>query len=188
MSSFAPVSFLLPPTLLHFFSSSRYKTAPLTDKLSAASVERLYLQALKLELYAKTYYYWKQNITTNESCWRWPAIACDGYAGKGYGGTNPQLMPGSLLAVGPADARSLLPLLKTVPGRKIMEALRDYGGYLVDDTASPSAAFCAEHSVNAEVLAEYGWDIRVRMLLCVFTSSFFRCVFLVRSRARSHVQ
>ena len=34
--------------------------------------------ALKLELFAKQYYYWKVGTTTNETCWRWPAIACDG--------------------------------------------------------------------------------------------------------------
>lgn len=54
--------------------------------------------------------------------------------------------------------------MRSVPAAKILAALRDYGGYLVDDTAGPSpqgsAAFCAEHTVNAEVLATYGWDIR----------------------------
>jgi len=67
-------------------------------------------------------------------------------------------MPGSLLAVDRRDAAKLLPRLGTVPGRKILSALRDYGGYLVDDTASNDAAFCAEHEVNAEIMEHYGWD------------------------------
>ena len=120
--------------------------------------------ALKLELYGHSYYYWDVNTTTNRTCWRWPASACDGYAAKAYRGTNPQLMPGSLLAVAPAAAATLLPKMRSVPAAKILAALRDYGGYLVDDTAGPapagSAAFCAEHAVNSEVLAAYGWDIR----------------------------
>eukprot|EP01045_Picozoa_sp_COSAG04_P037842 COSAG04_NODE_9865_length_826_cov_0.946355_1_plen_81_part_10 len=65
--------------------------------------------ALKLELYAHYYYYWRRNVTTSDTCWRWPAQVCDGYAGnpgsQGYNGSNPQLMPGSLLAV-PALASS----------------------------------------------------------------------------------
>ena len=120
--------------------------------------------ALKLELFAKQYYFWQPNVTTNETCFRWPAIACDGYAPKGYGGSDPELMPGSLLVVGRSEAAELLPKLRTGPGRKILGAVRDYGAYLVDDTAGPapngSAAFCAEAAVNAEVLAQFGWDIR----------------------------
>lgn len=69
-------------------------------------------------------------------------------------------MPGTLLVVARRDAAKLLPSLGTIPGRKILSALRDHGGYLVDDTASNNAAFCAEHELNAEVIEHYGWDIR----------------------------
>lgn len=51
-----------------------------------------------------------------------------------------------------ASAARILRNLTTVPGRKILEALRDYGGYIVDDigSATEGAALCAEHAVNAE--------------------------------------
>ena len=120
--------------------------------------------ALKLELFGHYYYYWRRGVTTSDTCWRWPAQVCDGYAGSphgnGYNGTNPDLMPGSLLAVPAAASSMLMSAIKTAPAKKILQALTTYGGYLVDDTASNTAAFCAEHSVNAEMLHHYGWDIR----------------------------
>ena len=60
------------------------------------------------------------------------------------------------------SATIVLRNLTTVPGRKILEALRDYGGYIVDDigSATEGAAFCAEHNVNNEMLKHYGWDMR----------------------------
>ena len=110
--------------------------------------------ALKLELYAHYYYYWRRNVTTSDTCWRWPAQVCDGYAGnpgsQGYNGSNPQLMPGSLLAVPASASSSLMPTLKTPPARKILQALTTYGGYLVDDTAGNSAAFCAVSTAACE--------------------------------------
>ena len=55
-----------------------------------------------------------------------------------YNGTNPFLAPGSLLAIPPADADSVR--TATTPGEKIKQALVDYGGYLVDDTACDSVS------------------------------------------------
>lgn len=107
------------------------------------------MHALKLEHYAHRYYIWDQTVTTNQTCWRWPAAACDGYAESQYRGTNPEVMPGSLLAVDAEIAAALLPHMRPVLARKTIAALRDYGGYMVDVTAGPptagSAAFCAEY-------------------------------------------
>jgi hypothetical protein len=55
--------------------------------------------ALKLELVASQYFWWQENITNYSTCWRWPARTCDGYAPARYRGTDPDLQPGSLLAV-----------------------------------------------------------------------------------------
>ena len=56
--------------------------------------------ALKLELFAAQNYY---NDGNQADCYRWPATTCDGYfdspGSLEYGGTNPALRPGSLLAL-----------------------------------------------------------------------------------------
>lgn len=120
--------------------------------------------ALKLELWAHRWYF--RHGDNRSSCFTWPATGCDSYAFDpelGYNGTNPFVRPGSLLAVPPAAAAALAPRLATAPGAKILRALTDFGGYLVDDTASAQngAAFCAEPGVNAEVEAAFGYSIRI---------------------------
>jgi len=42
-----------------------------------------------------------------------------------------------------------------VPGARLRDALTHYGGYVVDDTASDSAALCAEAGTNDEFAAQY---------------------------------
>ena len=72
-------------------------------------------------------------------------------------------MPGTLLAIPAERAAELLGKnVTSAPGRKILAALRDFGGYIVDDigSANEGAALCAEHAVSAEMLAVYGWDWR----------------------------
>eukprot|EP00054_Salpingoeca_dolichothecata_P019611 m.122193 g.122193 ORF g.122193 m.122193 type:complete len:354 (-) comp23316_c0_seq1:70-1131(-) len=107
--------------------------------------------ALKLELYAHQYYYGKP------PGYFWPANTCDGYAFKPgalrYNGTNPLLSPGSLLAIPPSLAASVN--ISTTPGQKILRALTDYGGYLVDDTAWDAGAVCTEHGVTDELQHAY---------------------------------
>jgi hypothetical protein len=86
--------------------------------------------ALKLELWAQKYYFYNWSSRDPSSCFRWPAVGCDSYCcgsqAHGYGGANPALVPGALLAVPPALAAALSPA--TVPGAKILRALTDYGG------------------------------------------------------------
>lgn len=123
--------------------------------------------ALKLELFAHD---WEWNGGPNNSCvpggdpsdccYTWPATKCDGYAGAsadGYNGTNPLLKPGSLLAVPQAALPSLN--VTTAPGKAILAALSTYGGYIVDDTAWPTAAICMEYGVVDEVKAAYNISV-----------------------------
>ena len=53
--------------------------------------------------------------------------------------------------------------LTTEPGRLILAALTDYGGYIVDDTGSRQGggALCMEHAVNAEILQAYGYSVAI---------------------------
>jgi hypothetical protein len=69
---------------------------------------------------------------------RWPAVKADsGYEGK-YGGENPEVKMGSLLALPPDTDLSTI----TQPDvRKVAEALLTYGGYVVDETGgAPSGS------------------------------------------------
>ena len=89
--------------------------------------------ALKVNLYAQKYLAYNEDETPG---YRWPAIRADGYANEStYGGPNPALEMGALLALLPNfDVNSL----QTEPGRIIATAFINYGGYVVDDTAGMS--------------------------------------------------
>lgn len=108
--------------------------------------------ALKLELFAKDYYFSKPPGFV------WPALNCDGYAFDpssplAYGGSNPFLSPGALLAI-PANVSVNV---TTAPGAQLLWTLQNYGGYLVDDTAWNRGTFCVEHGVEDEFQAAYGY-------------------------------
>ena len=123
--------------------------------------------ALKLELPGWLYYYGARPLNPrtpyNQGAtqYRWPATRSDIYTWDmasplHYNGTNPALVPGALLAVPASAAQSLQ--LHTQVGRKILGALRDYGGYVVDDTASiynQDAAIVTEPAVEEELRVHY---------------------------------
>eukprot|EP00039_Didymoeca_costata_P002183 m.58082 g.58082 ORF g.58082 m.58082 type:complete len:201 (+) comp11154_c0_seq4:726-1328(+) len=93
-------------------------------------------------------------------CGKRPATGSDSGSEKApgglYGGSDPNVAPGALLAI-PATIASTLNMT-TVVGNKIKQALTDYGGYIVDDTGGGnSAAICMEAAVNAEMRATYGY-------------------------------
>lgn len=124
--------------------------------------------ALKLELNAVTYY-WPGRDPKGSPCFTWPALNCDGYAHDNcttdphcYNGSNPLLRPGALLAVPPSVASQLAGQLRTAPGRVILAALTDYGGYLVDDTYANRGTFCTEHGVTDEFTTAWGWPFNAQ--------------------------
>ncbi|MGD0920798.1 MAG: hypothetical protein ABSA70_03420 [Terriglobia bacterium] len=114
--------------------------------------------ALKLEAWAQTYYYY----SASRPGYRWPADRADDYAPAQYHGTNPALTEGSLLAIPRSVSISTLGL-ETDAARKIAQALQDYGGYIVDDTAWDDFQFATEvnpsDSVRKQFLADYGYQI-----------------------------
>ena len=63
------------------------------------------------------------------------------------------MAPGSLLAIPKSIADAVG--VTTVPGQRIKQALVDYGGYVVDDTASDSAAVVFEYAADAEFTRLY---------------------------------
>jgi hypothetical protein len=111
--------------------------------------------ALKLELGGEYYYFGG----SRKACYRWPADTCDGSAPTRYTGTDPNVQPGSLLAVPQAVADALAPQLTSVPAKKILDALTSYGGYLVDNTAGNRGTVCGQFGLKEEVEAEYGFAL-----------------------------
>lgn len=118
--------------------------------------------ALKAELFAHNYYY------NQKPCYHWPALNCDGYALNCtqdpwgcYGGHNPLLTPGSLLAIPQADAPAVNASLRTAPARSLLWTLSNYGAYLVDDTYENRGTLCTEHGATDEFAAAWGWPFNV---------------------------
>ena len=110
--------------------------------------------ALKMELWAQLYYFY----SAQRPGFRWPASTADSGASTFYGGTNPQLMNGSLLAIPPGVTPQSLGITSTV-GMKIFTALQNYGAYIVDDTAWNATALCAETGVDQQVLTSLGYNM-----------------------------
>ncbi len=107
--------------------------------------------AIKLNLYAAHYYHYSAAVPG----YRWPATTADSYANGVYGGTNPKLVAGSLLAIPPGVSPATIGITHPV-ALKLFAALQDYGVYLVDDSAWDAAAFSWERGVDEEVQTAYG--------------------------------
>lgn len=118
--------------------------------------------AMKVNLYTPKVGYYSLDESDGKVGYRWPATKCDSNADDPtsrnyYGGTNPEIQMGTLLALLPSfDIESL----RTEPAKIIARAFRDYGAYVVDNTAWDVYAIEIEHnptsSIVEEVLADYG--------------------------------
>jgi hypothetical protein len=115
--------------------------------------------ALKLQLWAKPYYYGTAHGANKSTCYHWPALVCDGYSSDPalYGGANPLLTPGALLAIPLHSLNATLAALATAPARALAWTLAYYGGLLCDDTYADRATFNTEHGFTAAFEAEYGY-------------------------------
>lgn len=112
--------------------------------------------ALKINLWAEKYLSYSQGDQGGLG-YRWPAVKADGYANPNtYGGTVPELMMGSLLAIPPTVSAESLGL-DTEPGRKLFNAFQDYGAYVADDTAFDTHAFAMESGALQDFEYRYGY-------------------------------
>ncbi len=106
--------------------------------------------------------------------YHWPAICCDNYAhqppGKnGYGGTDPLIAMGSLVALYVDPATLHLTDRRAI---KLAEALRDYGAYIVDDTAWPNYALAISSDAVPELETIPQADLRkIISALAVITNT-----------------
>jgi len=117
---------------------------------------------LKLQLWAAKYYYGSSHGATWSTCFRWPALHCDGYFMNPalYNGTNKALKPGALLAVPPAALPGLVAALSTAPARALAWTLAHYGGLLADDTYADRATLNAEAGFTDAFEAAWGWPFQ----------------------------
>lgn len=110
--------------------------------------------ALKVNLFGKKNYYYDEETKG----YRWPAKSADRYAKDNYSALrkDPEkaLRIGSLLAL-PAkmDIESLN--LETEPAKILAKAFRDYGAYVVDDTAWDVYAIITEWSPDGRFIDEF---------------------------------
>ena len=110
--------------------------------------------ALKIELDAALNY---GSCATYSSCYRWPAVQADSYATTSYGGPNPALEPGALLAIpSGTDVASLG--LETAPAAALGFTLQNYGAYVVDDTAWAVYALCVELGPAGDFTQQFQGD------------------------------
>jgi len=110
--------------------------------------------ALEIELDAALNY---GTCATSSSCYRWPAVQADSYATTGYGGPNPALEPGALLAIPiGTDLASLE--LETTAAAALAFTLQNYGAYVVDDTAWAVYALCVELGPDGDFTQQFQSD------------------------------
>jgi hypothetical protein len=133
--------------------------------------------ALKLELWAAQNYY---NDGQEADCYRWPASNCDGYFNDSssslkYGGTNPALRPGSLLAL-PTSVSIASLALTTAPAQALAWTLQNYGAYLVDDSAWSSVSICVENgpagSFEQQFQNDWGFTLDTNGTTSAFAKDF----------------
>ncbi len=113
--------------------------------------------ALKVVIWAKKYLFYDDKIRG----YRWPASHADNYAAKRYGGKNHALVQGSLLAIPPETTKKSLKL-QTPAGKKIFDALQNYGAYVVEDSDWDAHYFAVEKGVSEEFRKKYGYDFETR--------------------------
>lgn len=111
--------------------------------------------ALKMVIWGKWLHY---NFSSSTPGRRWPARLADANAAYQYQGSNPALVMGSLLAIPPnVTAQSLG--LTSKAGKKIFQAMQDYGAYVVDDAGWDYNYLCIERSAEQEYEAVTGHQI-----------------------------
>lgn len=111
-----------------------------------------------LDLAVWSKYLFSDGKRTVESTYRWPASSSDAYAldrsrTDNYVGDDPELRMGSLVAIPPEVSADGIGV-HTAEGRKIFEALRDFGAYITDDSARDGALL----HVDAAAKDEFHWS------------------------------
>ena len=119
---------------------------------NSAGVVKPVRHALKVKLQALKYFFRDQNTNAN-NCFLWPALRCGG-DGSSYGGSDPNLRPGSLLALDRTVNIYDFGLTSTV-GLAVAWTLQNYGAYLIGDSGWDGAIFEVEYSTSGDYLIQF---------------------------------
>lgn len=117
--------------------------------------------ALKVNLWGAKYYSHSQGPGGGLG-YRWPAKTADAAVSPTfYGGSTPELLNGSLLALPPAVTPESLGI-ETEAGRKLFYAFQNYGAYIADNTGWNAHAMAVERGVKQEFKKTYGYNFGER--------------------------
>eukprot|EP01035_Chromulina_nebulosa_P036774 gene36774-49588_t len=117
----------------------------------ADGVVRPVRHALKINIQGSKYFYKSQSTAWN-NCYFWPAKQCGGYSN--FGGSNPYVGPGSLLALN--SSVNIYNLgLTSIAGLAVAWTLQNYGAYIVDDSGWDGAAFAVEYGTSGDYLQQF---------------------------------
>ena len=129
--------------------------------------------ALRVNVWASKYLYF--NPKDPKPGYRWPATVADNYAVYRYGGTNPNLEMGTLLAIPPKIKPEDLGL-KSIPALKLFYALQNYGAYVADDTAWNVTAFSIQQNAPEEFEQVYGYKYETNNLKSQWFKEYYALV------------
>jgi hypothetical protein len=135
--------------------------------------------AMKLNLGAFLYFYYDFGCkaANKDSCsFRWPAISVDHYAydlndSHRYQGKDRNFIMGVLLALNPGFN---LDTLKTIPGKILGQAFKDYGAYIVDDAYCDCWAPVFERGPDGDVVEEVKKKYGVNIFLAPHNDEFWK--------------
>lgn len=147
-----------------------------TGELSDNNPNNAIRHAIKIEFDWAVLYRSTTSSANRYQTYRWPATTSDvrGSAYPNYTGTVPAFRMGSLMAIRPTDgngnpitAASLG--IQTVPGRKLLKVLQDYGAYVVDTSADHlywanvgyGINICLEDAEVAQFASTYGFNFKI---------------------------
>lgn len=117
--------------------------------------------ALKVNLWGEKYFSYTQGPEGGLG-YRWPATNADAAASPTfYGGSTPELLNGSLLAI-PPDATPESLGIETEAGQKLFYAFQNYGAYVADNTGWDAHAIAVERGVKQEFKDAYGYSLEGR--------------------------
>ena len=110
--------------------------------------------AIKINPWASKYCYYHDTLPG----YKWPAEKADTYARERYGGSNPDIVMGSLLAIPPQITSESLGI-ETIPGKKLFFTMQNYGVYMTEDAAWDTWDIIVERDAELEFEDFFGFSM-----------------------------
>lgn len=111
--------------------------------------------AIKINPWGNKYCYYNDTLPG----YKWPARSADSYAKTNYGGTDPNIVMGSLLAIPPNIKEDSIGI-ETIPGKKLFFTLQNYGVYFTEDAAWDIWDIIIERYAEIEFENVFGFSMK----------------------------